>query len=495
MKDNTSLKRYQSSQYRFSDVKSLPKSLSQHLIHLEKSCAFTSLLQGPAGHNSASVLKRSLSLPHLSLQQTPWTQEASQARLRIRAGLSSNFQHPQVNSSRGNNAPFSYPEQTISQYNTRSQTQISTKGSITPKKKNFLSQTNPPSGIPPPPFDINKLWEKVRDFDYAEITDPSYIDSITSDTQMPLISVSNIRQQSTTLEEALGKLSQKPEMHHSIDEPDFAAKLPSDKTAEIIAARWKTIGSPNICDLTDDFFPRRKITDTNPAESSRPLPNADKSLERRLSVARQVDHKLYEDQEDKSDRIWFGLSLESLSDLPKRYVDQFLTQTSGLSPHLDLFAGFLCVKVGDKTLDDMRDSWAYQAQKVLPSHASLRRCNMDDSTSKLAFVQSLKVIGYIIKRSEVELWEMTVAGCRNAKHSKPSSLNLGRESSSIDKRSIPSNEKPPSEPAPGRQFKTPHSKPSSSSDKLSIPSHKKPPSEPAPGWPSKVPVPLLTKPP
>ena len=457
---NTSLKRYQSSQCRSSDVKSLPKSPSQHLIHLEKSCAFTSLLHGPAGHNSASVLKRSLSLPHLSLQQTPWTQETSQARLRIRAGLSGNFQHPQVNSSRGNNAPFPYPEQTISQHNTRSQTQISTKGSTTPKKETFLPQPNPPSEIPPPPFDINKLWEKVRDFDCAEITDPSYIDSMTSDTQMPLISVSNVRQQSTTLEEALGKLSQEPKTHHSIGEPDFAAKLPSDKEAEVIATRWKKIGSPNVCDLTDYFFPSRKTNDESPAESSRQLSNADESPERGLVVARQIDHKLYDDQKDKSDRpridsIWFGVSLQSLSDLPMRYLDQFLTQTSGLSPHLDFFAGFLCVKFGDKTLDVMRDSWACQAQKVLLSHASLRRCNMDDSTSKLAFVQSLKVIGYIIKRSEVELWEMTVAGCRNAKHSKPSSLSLSRESSSIDKPSIPSNKKHSSEPAPGRQSKTP----------------------------------------
>lgn len=445
--ENMSLKRYQSSQ--------CPPS--QHLIHLEKSCAFTSLLHGPAGHNSASVRKRSLSLPHLSLQQTPWTQGTSQARLRIMAGLSGSFQHPQVNSSRGSNATFPHPEQTISQHNTRPQTQISTKGSTTPKKETFLPQPNPPSEIPPPSFDINKLWEEVRDFDCAEITDPSYIDSMTSDTQMPPISVLYVRQKSTTLEEALGKLSQEPNTHHSIGKPDFAAELSSDKEAEAIATRWKKIGSPNVCDLTDYFFPSRKINDESPAESSRQSSNADESPERGFVVARQIDQKLYDDQKDKSDRpridsIWFGVSLQSLSDLPMRYLDQFLTQTSGLFPHLDFFAGFLCVKFGDKTMDAMRDSWAYQAQKVLLSHASLRRCNMDDST--LTFVQSLKVFGYIIKRAEVELWEMTIAGCQNAKHSKPSSLSLGRESSSIDKSFIPSNKKHPSEPAPGRHSKT-----------------------------------------
>ncbi len=325
----------------------------------------------------------------------------------------------------------------MTQHNTRSQTHISTKGSTTPEKETFLPQPNPLSENPLSPSDTNSLWEEVRNFDCAEIEDPSDIDSMTSQAQSRLselqvlqngttseesprglsqVSELEVLQGSTTLEEALRELSPAPQTQHSGNKPNFAQEFKSEKQTQAIATYWKKILSPDFIHVCEQFFPRCKIGDESPAESSRRPSIADESPERGLIVARVHDPRLYPDKKDKSDQppmdsIWFGISLQSLSDLPRRYFLQFLLQTDGLSPYLNLFAGFLCVKFGDGPLDAIRNSWMRQAKAVLLSHASL----YDSKNNQLAFVRSLKFFGYIIKGSEVEIWKMTVDDRQNTK--------------------------------------------------------------------------------
>ena len=529
--ENTSLQRYQADQCRSSiwindtarspppqvelpDVSTLrslsksPSQLAPHQIDLEKTWCSNSLSCGPAIHNNASVLRLSLSLSHLPSQE-----------------ISSVFLDHQTNSSRGSEASSSSPDHLISQYNTPSQTHISTGAITTPQNERFWQQSNSLPEIPPPPFDITELWDLVRVSDYGEITDPSYISSSTSPPGPPPISVSDIRRESITLEEVLNNLSQAPRTLHPIGKPNFAAELPSDEKAQAIATSWKWEDRPSAMDLVlslnDNFFPSRITNDRSPAEPSRLPSNAHKSPENKyvaqkilqaiqvhrpsitqkgvhqpeegssgdslpkvqspphneisgdkpehpfpsqLVIARSVS-ELYRDcfagsgdQKENSDlsqtqSIWFGLSpRQSLSDIPRRYFREFLRQTPGLSPDRDFFAGFLCVKVGTGPVHAMRDSWARQAKDVLLSHASLRRCNMDESRSdKIAFARSLRFFGYIINDFEVEMWEMTVAGCRTPKRLKlPTSQSSSRrpESSRIGKPRLPTNLKALSEPAP-----------------------------------------------
>ena len=316
----------------------------------------------------------------------------------------------------------------MSQNNTRSQTHVSTKGSTTPAlSENSLA-----------PSDTSSLWEEVRTFDCAEIEDPSDIDSMTSHAQSLRLFESQVLQNSTTseesprglsqaselevlqgsttLEEALRELSPAPHTQHSGIKPDFAQEFKSEKQTQAIATYWKKISSPDFIDLCEHFFPRRKIGDESPAESSRRLSDVDESPERGLIVARVHDPRLYPDEKDKSDQppmdsIWIGISLQSLSDLPRRYLVQFLLQTDGLSPYLNFFAGFLCVKFGDGPLDAIRDSWIRQAKAVLLSYTSL----YDSKSNQLAFVRSLKFFGYIIKGSEVEIWKIIVNDRQNTK--------------------------------------------------------------------------------
>ena len=529
--ENTSLQRFQADQCRssirlndtarspppqvelpdVSTLRSLSKSPSQpapHQIDLEKTWCSNSSSCGPTIHNSASVPRLSLSLPHLPSQE-----------------ISSVFLHHQSNSARGSEASSSSPEHLISQYNIPSQTHISTGATTTPQTERLWQQSNSLPEIPPPPFDITELWDQVRASDYGEMADPSYISSTTSPPGPPPISVSDIRRESITLEEGLNKLSQAPKTLHPIGKPNFAAELPSDEEAQAIATSWKWEERPSAVDLVlslgANFFPSRKSKDRSPAEPSRQPSNSHKSPENRyvaqeilqavqvhtpsvtqrgvpkpeagssgdslpkvqspphseisedkpehpfpsqLVIARSAS-ELYQDcfagsgdQKENSDlsqtqSIWFGLSpRQSLSDIPKRYFGEFLHQTPGLSPDRDFFAGFLCVKVGTDPVHAMRDSWARQAKNVLLSHASLRRCNMDESRSdKIAFVRSLKFFGYIINDFEVEMWEMTVAGCRTPKRLKlPTSQSSSRrpESLRIGKLRHPTKMKALSEPAP-----------------------------------------------
>ncbi|KAM0795854.1 hypothetical protein BDR22DRAFT_574512 [Usnea florida] len=396
------------------------------------------------------------------MQQTPWTQETSQAQLSIEAGVSGIFQHRQADSFLSSKATFLCPEQTISQHNTRSQTHMSTKGSTTSEKETFLPHPNPQSEIPPPPFDIGNLWEEVRDFTWTEIADSSYIDSMTSYPQIPQLSEPDVLQESITPEEASRKLSQALKTQHPGNKPDFAEEFKSEKQTQRFATFWEKLSSPGHQDFTDFLFPRRKISDESPVESSRGPLNADKSPERGLIVVREHNPMLYHDEKDKSDKsqinsIWFGISLLSLNDLPECYLKYFLQQTDGLSPDLDFFAGFLCVKFGDALLDAMRASWARRAKTVLLSHSSSRRCDKEDPQSTLAFVRSLKFFGYICKSSVVEIWEMKVNDYQNTKHSRPStnqSSNLCPRSSSTSKQVNKPKKKHASEPARGLQPKT-----------------------------------------
>ncbi len=444
-------------------------------------------------HNNASVSRLSLSFP-------------SQTTL-----------------SRGSEALSLSPEHLISQHNIP-QTHISTEATTTPQNERFWQELHSIPEIPPPPFDITKLWDLDRVSSHAELTDPSCISSMISVPGPPSITVSDIQQESVTLEEVLNNLLQAPITLHSSGKPNSATKLPSDEEAQRIAGSWNRQDRLSALDfflkLRDNLVPSDITNDGSPAEPSRRSSNAHKSPEddymapkilgtiqidtpsntqggvhepevnssggslrkvqsphseivedkpehpfRSQLVIAQSTSKLYlncfagsgnqkkNPELSETFSMWFGLSpRQSLSDTPTRYIGEFLHQTPGLFSDHDFFAGFLCVKVGTDSILAMRNSWACQAKNVLLSHASLRRCNTNESENdKIAFVRSLKFFGYIVHDSEVEMWQMTVAAPRTSKHLKLStsqSSSRRPETPSNSQSGIPKLVKAVSEPAP-----------------------------------------------
>ena len=507
LKENMSSQRYQADKCRISkwanDVAKLPlpqtessdanplkprsKSASQlapHQIHLKKTWCANSTSCDPSTYNSVNVLELPLSPSILSPQET-----------------SSLFLHQQINSAYDNKTLSFSPKQLISSYDTSSKTHLSTEFTTTPQNEKSWQRLDSLPEIPPPPFDINELWDLVRDSNYAELTDPSCISNMSSAFKpSSTISVADVRQGKTTLETVLNIFSQASTTSCSIDQPNAAAKLPSTETIDEIARSWTSSNTATTIDLViriswifglvlssnKNSLPGCTKNDESSAKPSERLSDAhelskkrymarkileaievDKIIERKhehpprdpFIIAQTTGHLYWNcfgqsGSQEKTPElsIWFGLSAHQTLNMPKRYVGEFLRQAPGLTPDLDFFAGFLGVKFETDTTPTMHDSWAREARNVLLSHISIRRCDSKESKKdRIAFVRSLRCFGYIVHSSKVEMWMMTIASSQTSVYSKSTASQSSSRRPGISSTGIPglsSRKQIVSEPAP-----------------------------------------------